>query len=66
MFTQAEQVIIQEVANLPKKEQSYKINLIKLKRIKDRIVGYEKECLCSSVRRKIWYKDFTQWYETFT
>ena len=66
MFTEAEQVIIEEVASLPEKEQSYKIHLLKLKAIKDRLVGYEKECFCSSVRRKIWYKDFKQWYETFT
>jgi hypothetical protein len=67
MFTEAEQVIIEEVANLPEKEQSYKIHLLKLKAIKLRVTGiYEKECFCSSVRRKIWYKDFKQWYETFT
>jgi hypothetical protein len=29
MFTEAEQVIIEEVANLPEKEQSYKIHLSK-------------------------------------
>jgi fructose-1,6-bisphosphatase len=61
MFTEAEQVI-----SLAEKEQSYKINLIKLKAIKDRLVSYEKECFCSSVRRKIWLKDFKQWYETYT
>ncbi len=66
MFTEAEQVIIQQVFSLAEKEQSYKINLIKLKAIKDRLLGYEKECFCSSVRRKIWLKDFKQWYETYT
>lgn len=66
MFTKAEQVIIDQIASLPEKEQSYKIHLVKLKAIKDRLLGYEKECFCSSVRRKIWYKDFRQWYETFT
>jgi hypothetical protein len=67
MFTETEQVIIQEISNLPEKEQSYKINLLKLKAIKLRVTGTaEKECFCSSVRRKIWYKDFRQWYETFT
>jgi hypothetical protein len=66
MFTEAEQVIIQQVFSLAEKEQSYKINLIKLKAIKDRLIGYEKECFCSSVRRKIWFKDFKQWYETYT
>jgi hypothetical protein len=66
MFTEAEQVIIQQVFSLAEKEQSYKINLIKLKAIKDRLIGYEKECFCSSVRRKIWLKDFKQWHETYT
>jgi hypothetical protein len=66
MFTEAEQVIIQQVFNLPEIEQSYKINLLKLKPIKDRLVSYEKECFCGSVRRKIWLKDFKQWYETYT
>jgi hypothetical protein len=66
MFTEAEQVIIQQVFSLPEKEQSYKIHLLKLKAIKDRLLGYEKECFCSSVRRKIWLKDFKQWYETYT
>ncbi len=66
MFTEAEQVIIQQVFTLAEIEQSYKINLIKLKAIKDRLLGYEKECFCGSVRRKIWLKDFKQWYETFT
>ncbi len=26
----------------------------------------DKECFCGSVRRKIWLKDFKQWYETYT
>jgi len=67
MFTEAEQVIIQQVFNLPEIEQSYKINLLKLKPIKVRLTGImDKECFCGSVRRKIWLKDFKQWYETFT
>ena len=66
MFTEAEQVIIQQVFSLPEKEQSYKIHLLKLKTIKDRLVSYEKECFCGGVRRKIWLKDFKQWYETYT
>ena len=67
MFTEAEQVIIQEVFSLPEKEQSYKIHLLKLKPIKVRVTGIpDKECFCGSVRREIWYKDFIQWYETFT
>ena len=67
MFTEAEQVIIQEVFSLPEKEQSYKIHLLKLKPIKVRLTAIpDKECFCGGVRRKIWLKDFKQWYETFT
>jgi len=66
MFTEAEQVIIEYVFSLPEKEQSYKTHLLKLKAIKDSLLGYEKECFCGSVRRKIWLKDFKQWYETYT
>ena len=67
MFTEAEQVIIQQVFSLPEKEQSYKIHLLKLKHIKVRVTGIpDKECFCGGVRRKIWLKDFKQWYETFT
>jgi hypothetical protein len=67
MFTEAEQVIIQQVFNLPEIEQSYKINLLKLKPIKVRVTNTpDKECFCGGVRRKIWLKDFKQWYETYT
>ena len=67
MFTEAEQVIIQQVFSLPEIEQSYKIHLLKLKAIKVRVTGTpDKECFCGGVRRKIWLKDFKQWYETFT
>jgi hypothetical protein len=67
MFTEAEQVIIQQVFSLPEIEQSYKIHLLKLKPIKVRVTGIpDKECFCGGVRRKIWLKDFKQWYETFT
>jgi hypothetical protein len=67
MFTEAEQVIIQQVFSLPEIEQSYKIHLLKLKAIKVRVTGTpDKECFCGGVRRKIWYKDFKQWYETYT
>ena len=66
MFTEAEQVIIEYVFSLPEKEQSYQTHLLKLKAIKDILLGYEKECFCSSVRRKIWLKDFKQWYETYS
>jgi hypothetical protein len=67
MFTEAEQVIIEYVFSLPEKEQSYKTHLLKLRSIKIRLTeSPDKECFCGSVRRKIWLKDFKQWYETYT
>lgn len=67
MFDQAEQNLIQEIASLPDKEIPTKVNLLKLMAIKLRVTGVrERECFCGSVRRKIWYKDFMQWYETNT
>ena len=48
MFTEAEQVIIQQVFSLPEIEQSYKIHLLKLKAIKVRVTGTpDKECFCN-------------------
>jgi hypothetical protein len=39
--------------------------LLPLKRIKEKMTGKaDKECFCSMVRRKIWYKDFINWYES--
>ena len=67
MFTEAEQVIIEYVFSLPEKEQSYKTHLLMLRSIKVRLTeSPDKECFCGSVRRKIWLKDFKQWYETYT
>ena len=41
-----------------------KRNLIQLQHVKNRVTGQrDKECFCASVRRKVWLKDFTQWYE---
>jgi hypothetical protein len=38
--------------------------LIPLKKIKERVTGtIDRECFCSSIRRRIWYKDFINWYE---
>ncbi len=64
MFEQAEQDIVNQIASLPDKDRPTKINLIKLRVIKENHTNVkERECFCSSVRRKIWYKDFIQWYE---
>jgi hypothetical protein len=49
---------------MDEKERLTKKVLNQLKRIKVSVTGQpDKECFCSQIRRKIWYKDFTNWYE---
>jgi hypothetical protein len=67
MLEQADHELIQKIISLPDNLKTIKANVLQLKKIKDKVTNtYEKECFCSSVRRKIWYKDFRQWYEAFT
>jgi hypothetical protein len=41
--------------------------LLPLKKIKERVQAKsDRECFCSMVRRKIWYKDFINWYESIS
>ena len=49
---------------MDERERLTKKVLNKLKAIKVSVTGKpDKECFCSQIRRKIWYKDFTNWYE---
>ena len=67
MLEQVDHELIQKIISLPDNLKTIKANVLQLKKIKDKVTNtYEKECFCSSVRRKIWYKDFRQWYEAFT
>jgi hypothetical protein len=55
---------IDTILSLPEDQLLTKKSLIQLQRIKNEITGgREKECFCSMVRRKVWLKDFIQWYE---
>jgi hypothetical protein len=55
---------ITAVQQMDEKERLTKKILNQLKRIKVSVTGQpDKECFCSQIRRKIWYKDFTNWYE---
>lgn len=55
---------IEEVQQMDERERLTKKVLNQLKRIKVSVTGTpDKECFCSMVRRKIWYKEFTIWYE---
>jgi hypothetical protein len=49
---------------MPEQERYSKRTLNVLKRIKVNETGQpDRECFCSQLRRKIWYKEFINWYE---
>ena len=64
-LTQTELEYISQVIEMDDAHRYTKKALMPLKRIKERITGItDRECFCSMVRRKIWYKDFINWYES--
>jgi hypothetical protein len=55
---------ITAVKAMPEQERYSKLTLNVLKRIKVAETGMpDRECFCSQLRRKIWYKEFINWYE---
>jgi hypothetical protein len=55
---------IKAVKAMPEQERYSKRTLNVLKRIKVAETGQpDRECFCSQLRRKIWYKEFINWYE---
>ncbi len=64
MFTQIEIDLIDAIEKMPDNDRYTKYSCIKLFKIKEKYEGRQpRECFCSSVRRRIWSKDFMQWYE---
>lgn len=64
-LTKTELEYIAQVIEMDDVQRFSKKALLPLKKIKERITGkLEKECFCSMVRRKIWYKDFINWHES--
>jgi hypothetical protein len=64
MLEQTDIQLIESIINLPESEIMTKRSLNQLKQIKVAHTGIiDKECFCSTVRRKVWYKDFLSWYE---
>ena len=64
MLTETDIQLIESIINLPESEIMTKRSLSQLKQIKvahTKVI--DKECFCSTVRRKVWYKDFLSWYE---
>jgi hypothetical protein len=67
MFGQDERLFIESLKTANESTRTAKVTLNRLKAIKTRITNeVDKECFCSSVRRKIWYKNFMEWYESTT
>ena len=66
-LTQEELEYIAQVIEMDDAHRFSKKALLPLKRIKEKMTGKaDKECFCSMVRRKIWYKDFINWYESIS
>jgi hypothetical protein len=64
MLEQTDIQLIESIINLPESEIMTKRSLNQLKQIKvAQTKVIDKECFCSTVRRKVWYKDFLSWYE---
>jgi hypothetical protein len=64
MLTETDIQLVESIINLPENETMTKRSLSQLKRVKVAHTGIvDKECFCSTVRRKVWYKDFLSWYE---
>ena len=67
MLEQTDIQLIETILNLPEEQTMKKSSLVQLQRVKNRVTGIrDKECFCSGVRRKVWYKDFLTWYEANT
>jgi hypothetical protein len=65
MFEQIEREVINEIALSQDVVKYSKVSLNKLKKIKELKTGKkENECFCSNVRRRVWFKDFIQWFES--
>lgn len=65
MFAETEIELIESLRDADPIIKSAKVSCIKLSAIRIRITGIkEKECFCSQVRRRIWIKDFYNWYDS--
>jgi len=64
MLEQTDIQLVNSIISLPEEQIMTKRSLIQLQKVKSTATGVrDKECFCSNVRRKVWYKDFLSWYE---
>ena len=64
MFEQAEIDKVDSIQAMPDVLRYSKHSCVALMAIKVKYDGKQpRECFCASVRRKVWCKDFMNWYE---
>jgi hypothetical protein len=67
MFAETEIALIESLRDADPIIKTAKVSCIKLCAIRVRVTGVkDKECFCSQVRRRIWIKDFYNWYDKIT
>jgi hypothetical protein len=66
MFTEAEITYIEKIKSLPEQSRYSKAVAKEFQKIRNRVLnGSENNCMCGMVYRKIYIKDFLEWYEGF-
>ena len=58
--------VVDRVLSYPDPQLYSKVSLIELLKIRIKYQGPQpQECFCASVRRRVWLKEFTIWYEEY-
>lgn len=58
--------VVDRVLSLPESLRYSKHSLNELLKVRIKYEGNQpQECFCASVRRKVWLKEFTIWYEEY-
>ena len=58
--------VVDRVLSLPGSLRYSKHSLIELLKVRIKYQGKQpQECFCTSVWRKVWFKEFTLWYEEY-
>ena len=67
MLTDAQIALIESVKNTPDHLRNSKKNAIAFRDIRNSVTGEKNtNCMCGMVYRKIYIKDFFNWYEEYT
>lgn len=58
--------VVDRVLSLPESLRYSKHSLSELLKVRIKYEGKQpQECFCASVRRKVWFKEFSIWYEEY-